>query len=501
MAPEITHVDLNALDHLPPPNYSNVILYLPLRADVTAETAFKHLQQGLHRTFVQLPWLDGKVYPVSSHPQDRPRLLEIRHGEVQENSPLPQQLKFNELKSSETYEDLRETAFHPATFEDEALTWAPFLPDVTDGAEVVVAQANFLPGACILTAAVSHASSDGMALFSVLKIWADNCRDLQLGILSQKVRPPEISDRSLLERICNSEGTGRPVEQITPETWRLLGREPPRTAEPAAGAATNGLPQPRPPPPPVSSGSGRSLQPYIFYISPTKVTALRDECKKETGAIDVSVNDVICALVWRGLLKARTAAQGSKNESQVNGDSAADAGNIEARLDLPFDARPYFSQSLPLNYLGNFTMINQTLLPLSELVAPSTSLGSVAGKIRQVAAGVTPTQLMDAYTLVKTIEEELKLENLKVDGTGLMITSLLAVPMTEICFGETVFGNGGKPEAIRTLMGAINKVFRYCVILPKKSHGGVELIANLFEEEMDLLMEDAEFGQYAMFVA
>lgn len=501
MASKTMHVELNALDHLPPPNYSNAILYLPLKADVTAETAFSFLQNGLQRTFVQLPWLDGKVYPISPRSPDTPRLLEIRHGEVLGNDCLPQQVKFNELKSSETYEDLRESAFHPASYEDEALTWAPFLPDVTNGAEVLVAQANFLPGACILTAAVSHASSDGMGVFSVLKIWADNCRDLELEVLPEKVQPPEISNRSLLERICTSEGTGRSVEQIPPETWRLLGLEPPRSAEPKARAETNGLSQSGPPPPLVPSTSARCLQPYIFYISPSKVAALRDECKKETGAADVSVNDVICALVWRGLIKARIAARGGESERLVNGERAAYVPNMEARLDLPFDARPYFSQALPLNYLGNFTMINQALLPLSKLVAPSTSIGSVAGTIRQVAAEVTPASLMDAYTLVKTIQEGLKLENLRVDGNGLMITSLLAFPMTEVCFGETVFGNGGKPEALRTLMGAINKVFRYCVILPKKSHGGVEFIANLFEEEMDFLMEDKEFGRYAVFVA
>ena len=503
MASKTSHVDLNALDHLPPPNYSNAILYLPLKADVGAETAFELLQQGLQKTFIQLPWLSGKVYPISPRLPGTPRLLEIRYHERLEDGHLPQQLKFNKLKSSETYEDLRESAFHPALYEDNALTWAPFLPDVTDGAEVVVAQANFLPGACILTAAVSHASSDGMGVFSVLKIWAANCKDVQLGVPPPKTQPPEISDRSLLERICTSEGSGRSVEQIPPETWRLLGLEPPRNLDPAAAAAaTNGLSPSRQPPPPISSGSGRSLQAYIFYISPAKVTELRDVCKKEVGATDVSVNDVICALVWRGLLKARIAARGSEGGELVNEESPADdAHNFEARLDLPFDVRPYFSQSLPLNYLGNFTMINQAILPLSTLVEPSTSISSVAGRIRQVAAEVTPASLMDAYTMVKTIQEGLKLENLKVDGNGLMITSLLAFPMTEVCFGETVFGNGGEPEAIRTLMGAINDVFRYCVILPKKSHGGVEFVANLFEEEMDILMQDEEFGRYAMFVA
>lgn len=493
------HIALNALDHLPPPNYPNAILYLPLKANVSPKEVFNVLQEGLHRTFVQLPWLDGKVYPISPISPYAPRVLEIRYHSITPDGPRPHQLRFNELESSETYEELQESAFHPAAFEDETLTWAPFLPDVTNGTEVFVAQANFMPGACILTAAICHAASDGMGVISVLKIWADNCKDVQLGNVPQMTQPLEISDRDLLERTCAEEGTGRSVQQIPPETWRLLGLEAPSHANPPE--AMNGQHQAKHTPAPDANGAQRVMKPYIFYMSPANVTALRDECMKELGKTQISINDAICALVWRCLLKSRTTARGATDANAVNGDRPAYADDIEARLDLPFDVRPYFSQSLPSNYLGNFTMINQALLPLSYLVAPSTSVGSVARTIRQVASEVTTASLMDAYTLVKTIRTGLKLQNLKVDGNGLMITSLLAFPIAEVCFGETVFGNGGNPEAVRTLMGAINKVFRYCVILPRKSHGGVEFVANLFDKEMDLLMEDEEFGKYAMFVA
>jgi hypothetical protein len=36
-------------------------------------------------------------------------------------------------------------------FEDSELIWAPFMPDINTGPEVFVAQANFIPGGCILT--------------------------------------------------------------------------------------------------------------------------------------------------------------------------------------------------------------------------------------------------------------------------------------------------------------------------------------------------------------
>lgn len=39
-----------------------------------------------------------------------------------------------------------------------------------EGTEVFVARANFMPGACILTAAIYYAAIDGMAVIGVLKI-------------------------------------------------------------------------------------------------------------------------------------------------------------------------------------------------------------------------------------------------------------------------------------------------------------------------------------------
>ena len=490
------HVALNAQDHLPPPNYANVILYLPLKAGATPKNVFNVLQLGLHRTFFQLPWLDGKVYPVSP---TTPEVLEIRYYPVNIDGLPPRQFKFNELDSTETYEGLRESAFHPALFEDETLTWMPFLPDLTNGTEVFVAQANFMPDVCILTAAVCHVASDGMGALNVLRIWADNCRDVQMGNSPQIKQPPEISDRHLLERTWTKQGSGRLPGEIPKTTWRLLGLEPPSDAH--STEAVNGQHEAGLAGPSGAIDPQRVMKPYVFYISPVKVMALRDDCMEKLGGTPVSVNDVICALIWRCLLKSRSAAKKSSSAPGVNGEHPRHVNDIEARLDLPFDVRPYFSQSLPANYLGNFTMINQILLPLSYLVAPSTSVASVAHTIRQVAGEVTTTSLMDAYTLVKTIRTGLKLHNLKVDGNGLMITSLLGFPIAEVCFGERLFENGGRPEAIRSLMGAITNIFRYCIVLPRKTHGGVEFIANMLEEEMDHLMEDEEFGKYTLFVA
>ncbi|KAF3055681.1 hypothetical protein GL218_07136 [Daldinia childiae] len=476
-----THIALNSLDHHPPPVYANFVLYLRLKPDASPKKVFSVLQGGLKRVFTQLPWLGGKVHSSSSTSHGG---LEIRYdtdGDIHQLS----QFKFKELDSDLTYDDLKETAFHPSTVEDQTLTWAPFFADIDHDPEVFVAQANFIPGVCILTAAILHVVSDGTALNNVFKIWAENCYDLQLGNMPRKY-PQEISDHNLVELIWSKEIIKNRAQQVPTETWRLLGLDAPPNHNPQRTTEEHRDTQLASAPGPISSMG--EMKACIFYLPPKNIKDLQDECAEEPGTADVSLNDVICALIWRCLLRAR------KRGTEV----ALDA---QVRLDLPFDARPYFPELMPSNYLGNFTMINQALTPLSSLVG-STSIGSIARVLREVAGEATPSRIMDAYTMIKTlVKDSHKLENLKVDGNGLMITSFIAFDIADVNFGEEVFGNGGRPETVRPLMGPITQSFRYCAILPRKQHGGVEFLANLFDDELDSLLGDEEFIKFAMFVA
>ncbi|TGO39537.1 hypothetical protein BHYA_0052g00360 [Botrytis hyacinthi] len=159
MAPKThTHIPLSPFDHVPPVIHVTAVMYLPLKAGVNPAQAFEILQTGLKSTFVTIPWLSDKVWPQDSKaPGWRPGQLEIRHGVVDIDSPSPYQLKFKQLESDYSYEELKEESFLPNSFEYEDIMWAPFIPPTDKGAEVFVAQANLIPGGCILTQAIHHA--------------------------------------------------------------------------------------------------------------------------------------------------------------------------------------------------------------------------------------------------------------------------------------------------------------------------------------------------------
>ena len=509
MSSATIHIPLTPLDHAPPGNYSCSLSYLPLKPGVTPAQVFEVLQEGLHRTFVQLPWLSGRVWlQAPGTPGYRPGQLEIRHEPVDINGPRPYQLRFNQLDTSESYDDLKEAAFPTDTFQDESVVWARFMPDINDGPEVLVAQANFIPGACVLTAGMYHRASDGVGGVTIFKLWADHCRALQSQGPPPPVVPPgpESSDRSLVDRLWAKEGAEKPLDSINPGNWTLLGLAPPAPA-PATESIeqSNGhTEQPNGHNGPSNdvkaqtpeSESPRVMKSAIFYVPPAKFISLTKECMQ--AGTDISGTDAICALIWRCSLRARQAA------AQKAGKPIGDISNPNALafLAMTVDGRPYFSQELPPDYLGNLTCINLSATPLAHLTSPDTSFATVARTIRDGANSITTGNLQDAYALARSVPDfgQLALQNSDLNGAAMLVSPLLTYPTNSVSFGDGVFGNGGCLEALRMPMYSFNRMTRLSLVLPKLAAGGVEFLLNLFEEEMDLLLKDPEFKRYAMFL-
>jgi hypothetical protein len=394
------------------------------------------------------------------------------------------------------YDDLRELGFPTDAFDDGSLIWWPFMPDINTGPEVFVAQANFLPGACLLTAAIHHSVSDGTGLFTVFRLWADHCKVLRLESSLPHVPPPppESYDHNLLERIWINEGRSKSIDAIDPATWGLFGINP-QDLEPDESPNDEMQFQESE----TVITTPRIANSAIFYIPPAQVIALQKECAKGLGltTTGISGNDVISALIWRCLLRARsTAVQYSPSSQQSNGDTIA-------HLAMSFDARPNFSKSVPPNYLGNLAMLHHSRLPLSSLTSPDTSIGVVSKTIRESANAITTAGLLDAYTLARSVPNfgRLILRPSGLDGSTMIITSLLMFPIYNASFGDSIFGNKGVPEAVRPLMSPFNRWTRIGFILPRKLHGGVEFVVNLFDEEMEILLKDEEFGKHAMLLS
>jgi trichothecene 3-O-acetyltransferase len=490
------HIPLTPLDYHVPKAYPFAIYYLPLKSGPNTTQAFELLHEGLHRTFLQVPWLSGKLYPQSRDvPGWRPGQIEIRYNPVDVNGLWPYQLRFNQLDfPAGYYDELKDSGFPTDAFNDEQLVWCPLRADINNGPEVFVAQANFIPGACILTAAIYHTAGDGTTLMNIMKLWSDHCSTLQSRSRQQLVgdMPPGRSDHDLVHQLWAREDVKNPVDDIDTRTWLLAALEPTDIQQGPLKASSNGHGHMQPltqDKEKTAAGPPRILKSAVFYISPSNFTALQRACAGVDATSRVSGNDAVCALIWRSFMRARLMAAGPS----ING---------EARLHMFYDGRPNFSSGLPPTWLGNFTYDVQSSLELSSLA--DSSIAGVAATIRNGVASVDSANLLDMYTLLQNLddfddmERWMAVKRPSVDKNNMRITSMIMSPLASVCFGSGIFGNGGVPAAMRPLMGVYNRAIRFCLVAPRNKNGSVEIVGNLFEEELEMLSKDEEFGKYAM---
>ncbi|OBT82876.1 hypothetical protein VE02_08555 [Pseudogymnoascus sp. 03VT05] len=388
------------------------------------------------------------------------------------------QLRFNEISSTTCtqYSDIEESGFALDSFEDEALLGAPIQPDLDMGADVIAAQANFLPGGCILVMSLCGSVTDGTAMQMVLKLWADHCRNLYDAEASGTEKEGKIS----------------PPHQINQEMWRLVGLDP---INKTAARANDDVLVPRCV---TLNNSSQSMKHILFYMPQAAYAALLKECATELRMTNVllSASDVVCAFIWRSVMKAWVAAHvhNTKNNGTEHGEETGNDEPNLAEIFMPFDARPLFGPlGMPSSYLGNVNFEHRPSMPLAALVAEDTSIVSLARTIRASASRAQDRgALLDAYVLLQAEPDysPLQLQSTCVAPPSVAILDSLSFPFSDTSFEDSVFGNGGKPDAFRPLMGALNRMFRICFILPRKKHRGIEFLMTLSETEVDYLLQD-----------
>ncbi|RYP88513.1 hypothetical protein DL769_000280 [Monosporascus sp. CRB-8-3] len=462
------YIRLGPLDHIAPCNIPQSIIYLGLKRDVGFEEAFTCLREGLRRTILQAPWLNGRVYLQSrDSPGWRPGQLEIRYESIKQGGGFSQTLeiplRLNELPKSTSFAELREAGFPLDIFDDEALLWtSPFKPDFKSGAEVFAAQANFVPGGCLLALSIAPPASDGTAMLSVTRLWADHCSSLlrdredktAAGNEALLPLPAGGVDRNALDTVmaeainsfelleCFETNQALDSQHLVGiDGWHGASEDETHLGNSAEASVTLGTSH--------DDYQESDMKPSVFYMPQPMYTELRQELASVHNGTDVSGNDVICAFIWKSILRAWTA---------VRAQEEADLGET-ATLAIPFDARPNLSHLLPAKYLGNLNFEHILTLPLRTLTSPETSVPWVAKMIRTNATRQAhENALLEAYGRLRSIPEydhrhvQIRASRLSANSPSVGILSPIVLPFNGTCFGEHVFTNGGKPEAFRPMM-------------------------------------------------
>jgi hypothetical protein len=470
VAMAFSHVPLGPLDHLHRPNYIKICYWIPLLPSVQARDVYAYLGAGLRKTFHRMPWLGGKVHLQAPHtPGWRPGQREIRYQEWAAEGPVPPQLVSKQLSTELSYADWKDEAFPSNAFPDDELLDVPVEGDMETGCDVWAAQASFIPGGLILTMSTCHAAIDGTGMVMVMKAWADCCRGADD---MDETFPPETYDRTLLDRLWEQEGALAPTEA---DAWTkgLVGLEGPGDDVQAPAAGQQARQQ------------AQAIH-KTFYLPSSSLAVLQKQCDEYQGAL--SISDIITALMWRGSVRARAHVAGP---TAPLADESVLEGAVNGRLD--------FSQALHPAYLGNTTFYNQAVLPLASVLDPVVPLVHLAGAVRAGAARVNSASLNAAYGLLRALPDynAVRPRFRRSQGADMLISNLLVFPVDAIAFGDTLFDNQGKAEALRCYLGRFNDHSRCSLVLPKRP-GGVEITINLRSDEMEALEADGEWSAYCL---
>jgi aryl carrier-like protein len=495
---------LNPFDYVNPNHYMGLMFYFPLHEGVTFEETFENMQEGLNRTMELIPALGGKMIKCS---EDE---IGYSKGDLcvaipPFGSPTRNRLVFKDLsRVLPPFEKLREGGFVPSAFKDELVLRQDTFPQLP--ADILVAQANFVTGGCILAVDLNHCCLDGVGAIIAIKAWGENCKYVQ-GDKSATCDwyDPESFNHSLPEVLHELEGHSRPVHSIDPDVWGFLPFVPADNTvakQRSADEEKQGKSLGSPPLYPLHStwplpAAERKMDTTLFLMSPEKIRLLKQEVTMDPKANGVitSVSDMVQAFFWRSALRARYRVA-KEHHGQIFGPEEMSI------LELPTDGRPYFSSFLPSTYMGSLLTLNRTSMPVEELCSSKTSIGQIAYLLRGSAARMTPALVHDAFTLLKSLPDHSRFStaNMGLEHMHAMISNMILFQTSEINFGDVFFANGGSPETMRPQLERGSGRFRFLVVFPMKQDGGVELVLGTFPEERDMLAQDEEFTRYAELV-
>ena len=473
-----TRVPLSAFDNIMPRIYAYTIYCLALKPNEDPRIVHGYLQKALLKTVEQIPILGGTLAMCQPSPHDKRKgRLEVVVPQNPDDNPVS--LRFRDVTAEMNYEDLMAEGLPDSSLIGELLLPTGLLTDLESNPAVLVAQANFSEGGCFLGVGIHHTVADGGAAVYMMQIWSHYCRQLQSPDLVQPL--PAVSqeglDRSILNKLWLANGNRfdeRACQNSLNELWRFLGVNPTIDTPSTSGSSSS----PRPP----------QTETSIFYISGSSFAKLKS-AGTTTEKLGVTANDVLMAFLWRGITKARFPPEDSIY-----------AAKETATLDTTVDGRAQLSPQCPQDYFGNVVLMNTTYMSLDSLTSSSNNLGFIASEIRKTLNTIDAQREYAALTLAASIPDctHLTFPFATFQGTELCITSTVNMPLFHLNFGKA-FENDGMPESIRPPKSEFASICRRCVVLPRRTNGGFEVLISLVDDEMRRLKADSEFNQFARF--
>ncbi|KAI1367954.1 transferase family-domain-containing protein [Xylaria arbuscula] len=461
------------LDSIWPPVIQTWILGFP--CDSSRKTAvFNALRAGLAKTIEQKPFFAGR--------------LAVNNGRLQltyrglDKTPVP--LSLNDLTDRPSvwrpsFEQLRQEGMPVRHLSPRVLEPAGY--DMLSSAPVM-AQANFIPGGCLLTICYNHGFGDGPPQVSLIQSWADNCRkmsDQGVDILASSPAAM-ISENSteadsdtlklpspLSEEEISSDSKREEAIKNDPVLWQMLGLQKP----------VADITQGRPTRPPM-----HNRVTAVFVASDEAIARLKSSSEilgSSDANSEISSFDAEAALLWRCVMRARY-------------DDLRLAGSVRSRLRIPVGLRK--TLGISRDFPGNVFMNSLAEMPLDALVA-DTDGRQIAPMIRKaIYAARDADRARDAIQLARRLPEPSSRRPFfsSTIGADLVLTTWREFPFYKQNWGR-VLGSTEHMQFVRFPEGHRPGM---CAMLPRRGDGEVEVLIDMERDQLRKLADDVEFKQY-----
>lgn len=477
---------LSPLDEIIPPLYNAFIFGFQCPTH-EHDRVVSILADGWSKTLDQLPSLSSEIEFDHSEGERPGTLKLISFDHRQHGTLVVNDLTRPYTAWKDTYEQLRAQGMPLSKLDGRVL--APLVSGIGTTSKVATIQINLIPGGCLLSLCTSHSFIDARGCATVLKIWAEHCRQLQNYSAASSLNGIDPLASSGTLPLLHTKGSHEIYQNLKDRSnlWQLLGLH----ATENLGSDTL-APKKRdfshfPAAPPPSKDLEHTS--CIFAFTPDALKKLKEEASPE-GPEWISSGDALMAMLWRSIMLARFPSEASDAAQSTK----------ESIVTVAVDGRKYLRPPLPSSYIGNVVFCCMTKLSIGDLFSPNTSLADLALRIRRnVEATKQQGVLEEALSLAASIPDVSSLRFAFQDffGADLITTSWIELPFYDIDFGP-IFGYDGRVEFFRMPEGQFGGI---CSLQPRQKNGTVNVIICLNAEQMNRLRENEQFAQYAQFVS
>lgn len=449
---------LSTLDQISPQAYTRFILCFGLDSGSPHDEATQSLRHGLETTAIQIPALKSLVVSVTD-------------AKGRETKDLRQQdvtmFTVKDLTTSRLdFGEIRSQGFPSQVFDAKTLCATGVFVVPGSPVPTFLAQANLITGGLLLGLSVWHGAFDGTAITTILRLWAQNCRDTKDPVndsIDTFTLSAAAFDNSRLSKVS---GLERGSVEDHPE-FLLLPEAP--TALPP--------------------GLTQTLKTQIFHISPASISALKDLANPRHSLSPqkeyswISTNTAISALLWRSVMFATYGHERPITESV-------------SMFSLPLNARTRMDPPLSPDLLASAWCFQDSRLPVNALL--EANLADIALIVRRGTDRVDASYIDSLINMIDSVPNPSLLTPLvftDVLKTCSISTSWAGFAMYDFDWGNAL---GGTCERVRTVAsGMFNGMQVVLPELTKEMGGGLEIVVGLEDDAMERLKRDEGWMKFA----